>query len=63
MTSLITSTAVLIWVGEGKIDLISTSLALASLYFLIPRADLSRLPAANLMVAGLFAGPCGWPRS
>ena len=56
MTSLITSTAVLIWVGEGKIDLISTSSAPFTL-FLIPRADLSLDCRPQIwMVAGLFAG-------
>jgi hypothetical protein len=50
------TTAVLIWIGEGKIDLIASALGLASLYLLVPRADLAPLPRHNLILAGLLAG-------
>jgi hypothetical protein len=56
LAMLMTTTAAINWVGEGKIDLIASGLAVASLYFLIPRRDLSPLTPGDLIVGGLLAG-------
>lgn len=56
LAAVASSTAATIWVGDGKIDIIASTLGLASLYFLLPRPDLSPLPRSNLMIAGLLAG-------
>jgi hypothetical protein len=56
LAALASTTAVLIWIGEGKIDLMASSLGLTTLYLLVPRADLGPLPRYHLMLAGLLAG-------
>lgn len=50
------TTTVLIWIAEGKIDLIASALGIASLYLLVPRPDLSPLSRHSLILAGLLAG-------
>src|SRR5262249_13270134 len=50
------TTAIMVWIGEGKIDLLSSSMGLAALYLLIPRPDLGPLPRSDLVIAGLLAG-------
>src|SRR5262245_20464459 len=57
-TAFASTTAVLNWIGEGKIELIASALSLAALYLLTPRVELASLPRADLMIAGLLAG-CG----
>jgi hypothetical protein len=56
LTALSTSTAVLNWIGEGKVDLIATSLALGSLYWLMPRPGGVPVRYYALIIAGLLAG-------
>jgi hypothetical protein len=56
LAMLVTTSAAMNWVGEGKIDLIATGLAVASLYFVVPRRDLSALAPGELMAGGLLAG-------
>ena len=56
LTAFASTTAMLIWIGEGKIDLIASALGLASLYMLIPRPDLAPLPRSHLILAGLLVG-------
>jgi hypothetical protein len=55
LAALFTSSSVLIWIGEGKIDLIDTPLGLAALYRLMPRTD-GPPSRGDLATAGLLAG-------
>ncbi len=51
-----TSTAVLAWIGEGKIELFANSMGLAGIALLVPHRDGERLQRGDLVVSGLLTG-------
>ena len=54
LTAMFTSTAVLIWIGEGKIDLLATSIGVAGLALIVPR--LTESSRGMYFVGGLLLG-------